>query len=349
MISAKRKYWVLIKDSMKITLLMISLFVFAICANHSQQKFELEKIKEIRLNFPEGEIVGTIFDMLEHDNKFYLVDNNAHKIWITDRNGCLLKSIGRYGKGPGDLAEPVSIALKGDSLLILEKENSRISIFNLNGDYVYQFPVTSGALSSLEIGRDGKMIIIGESLGLWNYEFFSLNGRTIKSSPKSERTQILMPSRIPGGQISLTGDNNILFSNIREYNVIMINWNGDTLRSFRAAPRDYIEPNLNNKTKLMNQKFWSLVILPLQIDNLILIQRFNYFLNPDNKPNDRKMLYYYDLFSLDGKLLEEGLRCESSHFIYQKAGLIYSIDYTPIERNNLNPAIVVYKLNKLPK
>jgi|GEM_PF-2031392 hypothetical protein len=349
MISGKTISWVIVLYSIKLTLFIINILLFISCSNNNKQKYELIKTKEIKLNFPQGEMIGRIFDMLEHDEKFYLVDYKAHKIWITDLNGCLLKSIGKYGRGPGDLNGPVSIVLKADSLLVLEKENSRISIFNLCGDYISQFPVTSGSLTSMEIDRDGKMIIIGESLGLWNYQFYSLNGRPINNSPKSERTQILMPTSIPGGQISLSSDNNILFSNIRNYNIVMINWNGDTLKSFTANPQNYIAPNLNNRIRLMNQKYWSLIILPLQIDNLILIQRFNYFLNPKNKPNNDNDKFYYDLFSLDGKLIAEGLRCESSYFLYQKDNFLYSIDYAPIELGNENPNIVIYRLEKLLK
>ncbi len=347
MIAGKHYIDFLSINLLNITLLIFSTFFVDCSSENIKQIYKFSKEKEIKLNFPDGEIIGKIFDLLEHDNKFYLVDNQSHKIWVTDQKGQLLRTIGRKGQGPGDLNGPVSIALKGDTLLVLEKENSRISLFNNSGTFISQFPVMSGMLSSMEINRDGKKIIIGESLGIWDYKFYSINGKEINISPKSERTQILMPASISGGQISLTKDDNILFSCIRKYNIIMLNWNGDTLKSFSATPHHYITPPLNDRKKLMKQKFLSLVILPLQITDVILVQRFNKFLNINSNSKKEENEFYYDLFSSDGKLFAEGIKCEYPYFLYQKNGFLYTMDYTPLEQGNDNPSILVFKLQKL--
>jgi len=317
------------------------------CSPEKKQKsYEFVKINEIYLNFPEGEIVGNVFDLKEHNNEFYLVDELSHTIWVTDQNGELKRKIGRKGKGPGDLLTPVSIAFKGDTLFVLEKDNSRVSIFDKSGTFIRQFSVKNGMLDSIEISRNGDKMIIGESLGIWDYLFCSINGEPLVDSQSIQKTQILMPIRIAGGQISVTKNDNILFSGIRKYNVVMLNWEGDTLQSFSSVPNNYQAPNLNNRKNLMKQKFWSIVTLPLEINNHILIQRFNKFLPTNNKSEKVKNKFYYYLFSLDGELIAESLKCECPYFLYQKNGFLYSINYTSIEKGKDNPAILVYELHR---
>ncbi|MFX0141199.1 MAG: 6-bladed beta-propeller, partial [Candidatus Hodarchaeota archaeon] len=133
MIAGKHYIDFLSINLLNITLLIFSIFFVDCSSENIKQIYKFSKVKEIKLNFLDGEIIGKIFDLLEHDNKFYLVDNQSHKIWVTDQKGQLLRTIGRKGQGPGDLNGPVSIALKGDTLLVLEKENSRISLFNNSG------------------------------------------------------------------------------------------------------------------------------------------------------------------------------------------------------------------------
>jgi len=335
------------KDLLVLSFFLLStIFSIKCSSNETQRNYQFVKIKEMNLIFPDGEVVGKVFDFMEHNNEFYLVDQQSHTIWVTNKNGKLKRKIGRKGKGPGDLLAPVSIAFKGDTLFVLEKDNARVSLFDEAGVFIRQFPVRSGMLSSLEISRDGKRIIIGESLGIWNYLFYSINGEQLSEAPGFKRTEISMPTSIAGGQLSVTENNNILFSGIRQYNVIMLNWEGDTIKFLSAAPENYSAPSLNNRKKLMAQKFWSIVTLPLEINNYILIQRFNKVLAADNKSKKEKNKFYYDLFSIEGKLIAEGIKSQSSQFLFQKNGLLYSIDYTPLENGKDNPSILAFELQQ---
>ena len=326
------------------SILIVIIFLINCASEEAQMKYKFVKLDEINLNFPEGGIVGKIFDFAEHNNEYYLVDQLSHTIWVTDINGGLKRKIGRKGRGPGDLFAPVSIAFKGDTLLVLEKDNARVSFFNKSGVYIRQFRVRGGLLSSLEVSNNGVRIIIGESLGIWGYLFYSINGELLSDSPGLKRTEILMPTSISGGQLSLTNKDHILFSGIKDYNIVLLNWQGDTLNYYCAAPDDYLAPNLNDGEKLRKQKFWSIITLPLEVNNLIMVQRFNKVLTANNKAGKEKNRFYFDLFSLDGKQIVDGLTCDCPQFIYQKDGLLYSIDYSPIEEGKENPSILVFEL-----
>ena len=93
----------------------------------------------------------------------YVADYKANRIAVFDKNGRLTRTIGRAGQGPGELLNPVDVAVAAGKLYVLEAGNFRVSIFDLRGNYVGGFRV--GPLSAdqgIAVSRDGRRIYLNE-------------------------------------------------------------------------------------------------------------------------------------------------------------------------------------------
>jgi 3-phytase len=56
----------------------------------------------------------------------------AHQLWVFDAaDGTLLMRVGRHGDDPGELDYPNGIAIAGDLLLVVERDNRRVQLFSL--------------------------------------------------------------------------------------------------------------------------------------------------------------------------------------------------------------------------
>ncbi|MTI89018.1 MAG: 6-bladed beta-propeller [Balneolaceae bacterium] len=80
-----------------------------------------------------GEITDAIID--DH-GRLIVLDKQQHAIKVFDKEGSYLRTIGRYGKGPGEFIQPKKMYIQ-DSLLYAIDKQPRIQVFNyLSGDLV---------------------------------------------------------------------------------------------------------------------------------------------------------------------------------------------------------------------
>lgn len=74
---------------------------------------------------------------------FYVVDTGNKRIRVYDPNGALIRSIGTPGAGPGQLNEPVGIAIDNNAgrMYIADTWNKRIQVFTLEGAPIVSWKV----------------------------------------------------------------------------------------------------------------------------------------------------------------------------------------------------------------
>lgn len=100
------------------------------------------------------------------DGRIVVVNAGSHEIRFFSPSGEFLFGVGRDGEGPGEFREPYDLArFAGDSLLIRDLKNQRVSIFDANGQFVrsYQLPMPPfvaliGALF------DGRLVVAANSI-----------------------------------------------------------------------------------------------------------------------------------------------------------------------------------------
>ena len=133
---------------------VISLLI--LCAgctgNHKKEKKSSNKtqnLQAINSNFSEIEnldyIENSIFRLRVTDNgNIVFVDDNKWKIFLIDKEGFVLDSIGGKGRGPGEFALINTIRLyeQSNTIQVFDKGLKRVSYFELNADKIKLLRVT---------------------------------------------------------------------------------------------------------------------------------------------------------------------------------------------------------------
>ncbi len=73
------------------------------------------------------------------DGAIYLADQGANQVVVLAPNGTELRRIGREGAGPGELRQPRSLTVAGDSIRLADVGNDRINVYSLSGSFGRSF------------------------------------------------------------------------------------------------------------------------------------------------------------------------------------------------------------------
>lgn len=81
------------------------------------------------------------FDFL--NGNIYMLDSKKSVVSVLDSKSNIVFSFGSYGSQPGQLSFPSDIRAFGDKIYIADTDNSRISVYDKNGIFLYNFSVKS--------------------------------------------------------------------------------------------------------------------------------------------------------------------------------------------------------------
>ena len=90
------------------------------------------------LDGEDWEVFGSVTDLAFNDaGDLFVLDEQAARVVVFDRTGAYLRMIARKGEGPGELAEPRSIALLGDGrLAVFDRTRRSVQFFTQEGEYL---------------------------------------------------------------------------------------------------------------------------------------------------------------------------------------------------------------------
>jgi hypothetical protein len=88
----------------------------------------------------------------------YVVDAGERNLKVFDKNGQYVKTIGRAGQGPGEFQFPERISIVSTLNEFMVFDLNRISVFNLEGGFLKQFPI-QGLSAGLEADSRGNLFI----------------------------------------------------------------------------------------------------------------------------------------------------------------------------------------------
>jgi len=105
----------------------------------------------IPLETSEESIIKRIEKVIEFDNK-YFIQNSNRNILVFNSNGVFIKSIGKSGRGPGELAYIVDFQINhySNNIEILEATGN-LMVFDLNGEYLHNYSVPTREVSAFTI------------------------------------------------------------------------------------------------------------------------------------------------------------------------------------------------------
>ena len=307
------------------------------------QNYTIEKVREIPIDLG-NEFVGQISDLARDGvGNFYLPDWQQHTVWVTDPSGKMIRRIGQEGSGPGEMSKPQNITVFDDRIVVFDKENFRVSTFNLDGVHQASFRIDRPGPDNIICGSEERCAVsslMGESL-LTVYDSKGNKSHDMGSRPWPPDPPI--PVRMGGSflHMSLTPEGRILYSSVKTYQVYDMEWDGSIVATYAAEPpgyypmvitsRETASEELNRSTRMFR---------PLVVGDFVLVQR-------DRNGPDNTRVRHIDLFGRDGTLIQMDIE-STLHFDHAEGDDLYAIDINPVEEGELNPSIVVYRLNDGP-
>ncbi len=121
-----------------------------------------------------------------YNSKLYVVDEYNYKVKIFDENGTYLSYIGGYGVEDGNFSNyPTLVAVANDKIYVYS-HGSGIKIFDVNGNFLSKFSLTSGSFTDMSIGSDGNIYMLSYgSLSIYSEggmlinSTYTLDGKTL--------------------------------------------------------------------------------------------------------------------------------------------------------------------------
>lgn len=97
----------------------------------------MEYVGFIKLETNQDCLIGKISKLIVTNNAFIVVDKSIGKsIYVFNKDGSFRTRISRNGRGPKEYLDISDVAAMDDRVYILDNENGRILIFDINGNYI---------------------------------------------------------------------------------------------------------------------------------------------------------------------------------------------------------------------
>lgn len=106
-------------------------------------------------------LVGIASILVDPQGNIYALDSRDSNIKVFSSTGQYLKTIGRYGNGPGELLSPVYMdLLKSAELVVHDPQCRRLTYFGLNGDYKRSISTAKISMGEMKIDSAGNIYSI---------------------------------------------------------------------------------------------------------------------------------------------------------------------------------------------
>lgn len=131
-----------------------------------------------RLDGPDEYVLGNPSAIaVASDGTILVLDGQVPVIRAYDPDGRHLRDVGRQGRGPGEYDGPDGLAVLPDGrILVRDPANSRISVFDLEGSLLEEWPHSAGFNTDRRfyVDREGRSYVttlLERGLAPWEWEF----------------------------------------------------------------------------------------------------------------------------------------------------------------------------------
>ena len=118
--------------------------------------------------------------------RIYVLDSGSHTVYCLDGDGRLLWRAGGEGTGPGELSQPLALAVIGDMIIVADESNRRLVQFDTEGNHIRdiaQVPRIPGEMVGTPHGVVGIWIGAPDRLDSLTFVFGALTWATLESRP----------------------------------------------------------------------------------------------------------------------------------------------------------------------
>jgi hypothetical protein len=95
---------------------------------------------------------------LDAEGRIYAIEPIEHKVAVFTPSGTFVQWIGRTGGGPGEMLSPAKLIIVDDTLVIYDRQLSRVSFFFRTGAFAHSFQLEVPILTALTEGPGGSLI-----------------------------------------------------------------------------------------------------------------------------------------------------------------------------------------------
>jgi hypothetical protein len=301
----------------------------------SEDVFELKD--ELTIGEAEGQ-KGYMFSRIsgiavDNEERIYVLDYKEAEIKVFDRNGDYLKTIGRAGQGPGELASPYSICVtEQGQIMIQDLNNHRILFFSLDGKYLRSISTAELIMVGSWVDSKGNIIGLvstsGPEMQILELKKFNQKLNPLNSFYSFSRSRVSSGFNPFMPELCWAVDRNdfIICGYPESYEIQIFNSEGKTERkiikdyeSVRITP-DEIErakKRLPGPMKLNAPKYHP------AFQNLTVDDEGRIFVQTWEKTKE-KSAYYFDVFDSEGRYVAK-LPMEFRPRIWKK-GKLYTIE-----------------------
>lgn len=171
----------------------------------------------------ENDFLSHPFDVQIFQDNYFVLDVVEAKIKIYSKNGQYLRSIGKKGKGPGELFDPFAFTINRDNgdIYISDQGNGRICKFANSGKYLDSFRFISEPIGILFAKNMIFALVIDNKKG-FKINCYTHNGELLNEFG-GESDSKLLGNKIPSsilfgmGGIKLADNSLIIFFNYLPY------------------------------------------------------------------------------------------------------------------------------------
>lgn len=159
--------------------------------------------------------------MLEGQHgELYVVDRGNARIQVYDANGRHLRSLGRWGKGFGELKGPASATWTQDGrLAVADSLNHRVVIFERDGSSSTSFGTLGSGDGEFNLPREitcdaeGRLVVLDR--GNRRLQFFGADGQFLTSVELSELSRPRSLVAAPNNAVLLTDPGSGVVASVR--------------------------------------------------------------------------------------------------------------------------------------
>lgn len=233
----------------------------------------------LRIGSLEGtgpDVFGSISALVVDDlDRIYVLDRHAKEVRVFGDDGLPVRTLGGEGEGPGELKDPVGLALEGgDRLWVVDPGNARYTAFDTAGALVtsrrrmlagYAVPWRGGfddrgrlyeATTATGAERSGRALIVHDT------SFAPVDTAWVPEYEQDEfeltTENFRMTAEVPfsSGQTWTPAPDGTLWTGITgDYRIAHLTWRGDTLR---VIQKEYspLPVTADQRTKAVERLEW---------------------------------------------------------------------------------------------
>jgi hypothetical protein len=311
---------------MKILLIALALISVFSVQSLSQDKFDVQfnYVGELELNENNGIIIAYVSDISSDlDQNIYICDQRDHSIKVFTSERKYLRTIGKKGKGPGELLNPKNISISLDNKIYIWDSNKRISVFSSNGTFVESYGVRDFDLDDFCISPSNEQIFCSAASPYHHFpekiDFTSIYVFNIKNKQWAKIGLLPFMGRTTNGyQLAATTfiksnrSDKIIFATGYPYEIKYYKQSGElnkTITSPRKIPKPTeVEMRPNLKVLIPRIDIRKIILLPygyFMVAVADLGDNFKQFYENKIQAKDLKVSLKYDIYNSEGEFIQK--------------------------------------------